>query len=604
MSEIKILPDVLVSKIAAGEVVERPSSVVKELIENSLDAEAEKIKVVIESGGKKLISVTDDGTGMSKDDALMSLERHATSKINCVDDLFSLRTLGFRGEALSSIASVSRFRLLTRYYENDSGVSIFVEGGKIRRVEDSGCPAGTTVEVKNLFFNTPPRLKFLKSNETEFINIVETIQREAIANPDVTFEVYHNDRSVFRFASKDNVISRVKEIVKNCELYEVNYIAGNMEVSGCMSSPLEGRSNTQKLYTYVNSRPVKDRFVTRMIMAAYEKMLPRGKFPQGALFINVPKNDVDVNVHPTKHEIKFREQGLVGSVIKSSLTEMLSTAPWILNTKDGHIRPSIREKPYESYKDRSYNKDHSENRPPFKHEEERTSESKNLKYFTGPHVQTHDPEVIQVDTQTEDKRFFENEGYFSSMKIVGQVGTLYIVCETQKGLVLIDQHAAHERVNYEIQRKNYMRSGKLQSQELLMPDILDLSPKEMELFQKHKTDLTQLGFEAEPFGSSTVRINSVPALLRSVNVKDVFTDILLELDELKESKSFNNMLDLVFATISCHGSIRANEVLDKDKIKALLISLDKAEFSSSCPHGRPVARIITHKELEKMFGRT
>lgn len=603
MSEIKILPDVLVSKIAAGEVVERPSSVVKELIENSLDAEAEKIKVIIESGGKKLISVIDDGVGMSKDDALMSLERHATSKINSVDDLFSLKTLGFRGEALSSIASVSRFKLLTRNRENDSGVSIFVKGGKINRVEDSGCPIGTTVEVRNLFFNTPPRLKFLKSNETEFINIVETIQREAIANPSVIFEVYHNNRPVFRFALKDNVISRVKEIVKNCELYEVNYIANNIEVSGCMSSPLEGRSNTQKLYTYVNSRPVKDRFVTRMIMSAYEKMLTKGKFPQGALFINVPKNDVDVNVHPTKHEIKFREQSLVGSIIKSSLTEMLSTTPWILDRRDKYTRSDIREKLYESYKESSCNKNYSENKSSLKYSGKQTSEHENLTYFAfnpGPYVQTDDPD----DTQVEDKKFFENEGYFSNMKIIGQVGMLYIVCETQKGLVLIDQHAAHERINYEIHRKNYLESGKLQSQELLMPDILDLSHKEMELFQKHKTDLTQLGFEAELFGNSTIRINSVPAILKSINVKDVFTDILLELDEFKESKSFNNMLDLIFATISCHGSIRANEVLDKEKIKALLISLDKAEFLSSCPHGRPVARIITHKELEKMFGRT
>lgn len=619
MSKIKILPDVLASKIAAGEVVERPSSVVKELIENSLDAGAKKIKVVIESGGRKLISVTDDGVGMSKDDALMSLERHATSKISSVDDLFSLSTLGFRGEALPSIASVSRFKLLTKNRESSSGVSIIVEGGSIKRVEDSGCPVGTTVEVRNLFFNALPRLKFLKTNETEFINIIEAIQRESISNPGVTFEVHHNGRLVFRFASKDKVLSRIQDIVKNCELYEIHHTVNTIEVSGYMSSPFEGRSNTQRLYTYVNQRPVKDRFITRMIMNGYGKMLPSGRFPQGALFINVPKSEVDVNVHPTKHEIKFRQQGFVGGVIKNSITEMLSTAPWILEGSNRYTgrrehfssdpvtstarhfvkKPEVSAKPSDFFTN-----DPPENVPPSIYSEkpgaqldEKPRNSATNEY---PPSQTDAPD----NAETEDKGFFENEGDFSGMKIIGQVGMLYIVCETHKGIVLIDQHAAHERINYELLRKTYLESGKIKSQELLMPDVLDLPPKEMELFHKHQNYLTQLGFESELFGSSTIRIKSTPAIPKSVNVKDVFTDILLELDELGESKSFNNMLDLVFATMSCHGSIRANEVLDKEKIKALLISLDKTEFASSCPHGRPVAKIITYKELEKMFGRT
>ncbi len=619
MSKIKILPDVLASKIAAGEVVERPSSVVKELIENSLDAGAKKIKVVIESGGRKLISVTDDGVGMSKDDALMSLERHATSKISSVDDLFSLSTLGFRGEALPSIASVSRFKLLTRNRESSSGVSIIVEGGSIKRVEDSGCPVGTTVEVRNLFFNALPRLKFLKTNETEFINIIEAVQRESISNPGVTFEVHHDGRSVFRFASKDNVLSRVQDIVKNCELYEIHHTVNTIEVSGYMSSPFEGRSNTQRLYTYVNQRPVKDRFITRMIMNGYGKMLPSGRFPQGAIFINVPKSEVDVNVHPTKHEIKFRQQGFVGGVIKNSITEMLSSAPWLLEggskytgrhvnfpadpgTSTAHRfvqKPDAGAKPSDFF-----TSDPPERKPPSIHGEkpgthldEKPRRSVINEY---PPLQADGPD----DAETEYKGFFENEGDFSSMKIIGQVGMLYIVCETQRGIVLIDQHAAHERINYELLRKNYLESGKIQSQELLMPDVLDLPPKEMELFHKHQTYLTQLGFEAELFGTSTIRIKSTPAITGSVDVKDVFTDMLLELDELGESRSLNNMLDLVFATMSCHGSIRANETLDKEKIRALLISLDKTDFASSCPHGRPVAKIITYKELEKMFGRT
>jgi len=591
MSDIRILPDILVSKIAAGEVVERPSSVVKELIENSLDAGANKIRVSLESGGKKYISVTDDGTGMSKDDALMSLERHATSKISSVDDIFSLSTLGFRGEALPSIASVSRFRLLTASLEDNTGISVTVDGGKIKKVEDAGCPKGTTIEVKSLFFNTPPRLKFLKTNETELIRIIEIIQREAIANPSVVFEVIHNNNQVLRFSSKNNVLDRINEIIKSCELYEINHISGSVEVNGYISSPYDGRSNTQKLYTYVNSRPVKDRFITRIIMDSYGKMLPKGKFPQGAVFINVPHGDVDVNVHPTKHEIKFRDQNLIGSIIKNSLIEMLSKGPWIKGYKE---RAADRTNYFEERRKTEY---HGFDNKSFKGLGEGDNYLLNTK---------GDDEVIsqnKVESSPVKEELIKEKGYFSSMKIIGQVGSLYIVCETQNGIVLIDQHAAHERINYEIYKKNYLESGTIQKQELLIPEMLDLSAKDIKLFEKYKDDLTALGFDAELFGNSSVRIKSVPAILKSLNVCDVFSDMLSELDEMGETRSLNNKLDLVCATMACHGSIRANQVLDMEEIHALLCSLDNAEFPHACPHGRPVAKMITYPELEKMFGR-
>ena len=330
MANIRILPDILVSKIAAGEVVERPASVVKELVENSLDAGALSIRIDLKAGGKRYIAVTDDGHGMSRDDALMSLERHATSKIKSIDDLFSLGTLGFRGEALPSIASVCRFKMLTRRKDDVSGTSIIIDGGTIRRVDDAGCPPGTTVEVKNLFFNTPPRLKFLKKNETELIRTIEIIQREAVSNPNVGFEVSNDDRIVFKFEPKSSIFERLKDIVNSKEIFDINFESDGIKVHGFLSSPLSNRTNTQKLYTYVNSRPVKDRFVTRVVMDSYGKMLPSGKFPQGALFIEINSGDVDVNVHPTKHEIRFRNQSHTGSIIKQAIGNMLSTAPWML----------------------------------------------------------------------------------------------------------------------------------------------------------------------------------------------------------------------------------------------------------------------------------
>ena len=327
MPKIRILSDILVSKIAAGEVIERPSSVVKELIENSLDASAKKIRIDLKSGGKRLISVVDNGVGMAKDDALMSIERHATSKIKKADDLFNLQTLGFRGEALPSISSVSKFKLITKTNEDISGTSIYIEGGKIKKVQDIGCPPGTTIEIKNLFFNTPPRLKFLKRNETELIRAVEIIQREAISNPSVGFEVYNDEKLLFKFSEQNSLIDRIKEVIPNAELHEVSSDSGLIRVRGFMSSPYSTRSNTQKLYTYVNNRPVKDRFITRIIMDSYGKLIEKGKFPQGALFIEVPSQDLDVNVHPTKHEIRFRDQYLVAQVIKNAFQDMFSKAP-------------------------------------------------------------------------------------------------------------------------------------------------------------------------------------------------------------------------------------------------------------------------------------
>lgn len=599
MAKIRILPDILVSKIAAGEVVERPASVVKELVENSLDAGANFIKVELRAGGKRYISVSDDGHGMSRDDALMSLERHATSKIKSIDDLFSLGTLGFRGEALPSIASVSRFRLLTRQKDDNSGTSIIIDGGKIRKVDDAGCPSGTTIEVKNLFFNTPPRLRFLKKNETELIRTIEIIQREAISNPNVGFEVLNDERIVFKFEPKPNIFERLKDIVNSKEIYEIDFTSEGIKVHGFLSSPLSNRTNTQKLYTYVNSRPVKDRFLTRIIMDSYGKMLPSGKFPQGALFVEINSVDVDVNVHPTKHEIRFRNQSHVGSIIKQAIGNMLSTAPWMLGY--GEKRDSSfyeQRQDYsnprgssESFNPKSYDKKEPYN--PVMNYEGNFEEPQ--KHFTSDTVPVFAEESHQL---------FENPGFFSSLKILGQAGALYLVCENENGLVLIDQHAAHERVNYEKFKKSFLESGKIQKQDLLIPEIVEVSPGEIKLFEKYQSELDELGYECVFFGDSSIRIVSIPAMLESQKPSEIIVDLLAELEEFNESRSLADKFDLIFATMACHGSIRANQTLNTEMIYALLQSLDAAEFPHSCPHGRPVARVVTYPELEKMFGRT
>ena len=415
MAKIRILPDILVSKIAAGEVVERPASVVKELVENSLDAGAKFIKIELRAGGKRYISVTDDGHGMSRDDALMSLERHATSKIKSIDDLFSLGTLGFRGEALPSIASVSRFKLLTRQRDDNSGTSIIIDGGKIRRVDDAGCPFGTAIEVKNLFFNTPPRLRFLKKNETELIRTIEIIQREAISNPNVGFEAINDDRVVFKFEPKQKIFERLKDIVNSKEIFDVDFKSEGIKVHGFLSSPLSNRTNTQKLYTYVNSRPVKDRFVTRIIMDSYGKMLPSGKFPQGALFIEIDSGDVDVNVHPTKHEIRFRNQSHVGSIIKQAIGNMLSTAPWMLGYGDTlHKRDSSF---YEQKQGYINPRGFSGNAPPKSYvNKEPFNPAVNFEENFEEAKRHFIPDTISVSDENP-QQLFDNSGYFSSLKM-------------------------------------------------------------------------------------------------------------------------------------------------------------------------------------------
>ncbi|MEE9193265.1 MAG: DNA mismatch repair endonuclease MutL [Thermodesulfobacteriota bacterium] len=602
MAKIRILPDILVSKIAAGEVVERPASVVKELVENSLDAGAKFIKIELRAGGKRYISVTDDGHGMSGDDALMSLERHATSKIKSIDDLFSLVTLGFRGEALPSIASVSRFKLLTRQRDDNSGTSIIIDGGKIRRVDDAGCPFGTAIEVKNLFFNTPPRLRFLKKNETELIRTIEIIQREAISNPDVGFETINDDRVVFKFEPKQKIFERLKDIVNSKEIFDVDFKSEGIKVHGFLSSPLSNRTNTQKLYTYVNSRPVKDRFITRIIMDSYGKMLPSGKFPQGALFIEIDSGDVDVNVHPTKHEIRFRNQSHVGSIIKQAIGNMLSTAPWMLGYGDTlHKRDSSF---YEQKQGYINPRGFSDNAPPKSYvNKEPFNPAVNFEENFEEAKRHFIPDTISVSDENP-QQLFENSGYFSSLKILGQVGALYLVCENENGLILIDQHAAHERVNYEKFKKVYLESGKVQKQDLLIPEIVEVSPREIKLFEKFMAELDELGYGCELFGDSAIRIISIPAILESQRPSEVIVDLLAELDEFNESRSLADKFDLIFATMACHGSIRANQNLSKEMIFALLQSLDAAEFPHSCPHGRPVARVVTFPELEKMFWRT
>lgn len=601
MGNIRILPDSVVSKIAAGEIVERPSSIVKELVENALDAGSTRINIELGAGGKRFIRVSDNGLGMSRDDALLSLERHATSKLKSIDDLHTISTLGFRGEALPSIAGVSRFSITTRTEGEIVGVRIVVMGGTIKSVQETGCPQGTSVEARDIFYNTPPRLRFMKTTDTELRNVLDVVQRESLSRPYVRFEVSHNGKDIICLPERGSIEDRLPDIFPETALYRVYMEVDGILIHGFMNGPDDSRSTTQRLYIYVNSRAVKDRILTRMAIDSYGTLLEKGKFPQGILSIDLPYQEVDVNVHPTKNEVRFRKSNFIGDSIKAAIFAMLRSAPWI---KGYHNR-------IENAVNRFYEKK--------RHFETRAVDS-DRKAFHRQGVDDQpehgDMPKLEPDNITFHKRAetrpikpltqsaLRVEGYFSSLKIVGQIGELYIVCESGEGMILIDQHAAHERLNYEKLKRAQSENGRQERQKLLLPITLELSPYEARIMKEHLEELENLGIEIEEFGKDSFVIRSIASMLETTDIKGLIKDILGEIASMDKEKTLTERLDNIIATIACHSSIRASERLNHQKIIALLGQLDRADFPHSCPHGRPVAREISFEELDRMFKRT
>ena len=609
MGKIRVLPDIVVSKIAAGEIVERPASVVKELVENSIDAGSKHIKIELESGGKKLITVSDDGEGMSRDEALLSLERHATSKIKDINDLFSVKSLGFRGEAIPSIASVSRFKLTTRTSEEVIGSVITGEGGKIKKVEETGCPPGTTVQVKNLFYNTPVRLKFMRKIETELSNVLDIVQREAMSRPEIGFEVLHGGKTLLRLSKRDNLPDRLADIFPNTDLQNIHAEAEGIKVSGFMSSPLDTRSTTQKLFTYINKRAVRDKFLTRIVIDAYGKMLEKRKFPQGALFIEIPQEEVDVNVHPTKNEVRFKNQWHIADLIKASILKMLREAPWIKSYRE-RVENSVSGYMEERGNRTNYEEGRHFNRTPRGFAEgvgENYVSRGNDALAASNEIASathfgHDCQIAQNDSPLEG--LFGSGGLYSSLRIIGQIKELYIVCASENAMVLIDQHAAHERINYEKLKSAYLDDKGSEVQELLVPEVVEFPPYESSLIQRYLGELESLGLRVEEFGNNSFLIRSVPALLKNVDSAGLLKDVISEIASTGKQESLSDKIDLVIATMACHSSIRANFELNLEEMKALLQELDRMEFPHCCPHGRPVAQELSYYEIEKMFKRS
>jgi len=611
--KIHILPEDLCNQIAAGEVVERPSSVVKELLENSLDAGATDILVELEGGGKRLIRVTDNGCGMNRQDAFLAFERHATSKIRTADDLFALYTLGFRGEALASIASVARLRLKTCDNEDGLGQQIYAEAGRIRSAEEIGMPQGTVVEVRNLFFNLPARKKFLRKEETELGHAADVVTKQALANPAISFRLKHNDRMLLDLRREKGLEERVAALLGRSLLKDLLSVSqeggGDLKLTGLISQPQLNRSAATHIYTFINGRYIRDRVVQHAVMEGYRHLLMKGRYPIAVLFLKIDPGQVDVNVHPTKHEVRFREQALVHDFISAGLQQTLKPATWLsapVVTIEAHGK-DVCAAPAQDHPMAAAAPKVKETGSCYIPAEEAAACPAPAAFDqrVRPRVDFAAPSfgpAPAADPPQARLAIADECGFFSRLQILGQYHQSYILCQDGADLVLIDQHAAHERVGFENLRHAYA-AGRIPSQTLLFPEILELDFNSSNALSQQMDELALLGFEVEPFGGKSFALKAVPQLLGHQSAVGLVSDVALELERMGKTGKLRDSIDEVLITMACHSVIRANQALSPVEIRALFADLDQIDFKANCPHGRPVLQRLTLGEVERMFRR-
>ncbi|MDT8316435.1 MAG: DNA mismatch repair endonuclease MutL [bacterium] len=612
MQKIKVLSENLANMIAAGEVVERPVSVVRELVENAIDAGSSKIEISVREGGKRAIRVADNGEGMSRDDALLCLERHATSKIGEPSDLFNITTMGFRGEALASIASISRMTISTKLREEIEGNSLLIEGGMLKDVRSAGIPSGTIIEVKDLFFNTPARKKFLKMTATEMGHISDYVTRTAIAFPSISFSLRTEKGPLFELPSGLGLKERVASLLGDSaasDLLEISEDSESLRLSGYISPPSLQRSNGSGLYLYVNGRFIRDKVMRHALMQGYGNFIMRGKTPFAILFLEIEPAQVDVNVHPAKSEVRFRESGLVHSFISASVEKTLRRREWL--TPLEVERDKLIGKRLDSVREAAADFVIKNEKLPLKggywsgRETPLDSQKvEGIKRDTDidivrPASKDAGKEMEKVDTA--DKA--GGAGRFSSLNVKGQIGEMYILCEGEEGMVIIDQHAAYERIAFETLKKAYEKK-EYSLQQLLIPETVDLGPKEAAAMEENLHNISRMGFDIENFGGRSFVIKAVPALFGSRSVKDIVADMAAELTSLPKSSSFDTALDDIIKRIACHSVVRGKRRMDHDEMRDLLKRMDAAGIVPHCPHGRPAYIDISISEIERRFERS
>ena len=596
VNTIHRLPDALANQIAAGEVVERPASVVKELVENAIDAQATRIRVDIEGGGVTLVRVTDDGIGMNEADARLCVERHATSKIRSLEDLDCISSLGFRGEALASIASVSRFRLRTRRRDTDEGVEVRLEGGQGLVVEPCGTAAGTTVEVCDLFFNVPARRKFLRSTATESARVTDVIEAAALAFPELTFQLARDKRIVREWLRASSREERVLAAFKDEPLAPCRGERGPCRVEAYLSRPERARAGSNYLTLLVNGRPVRDRAILRAVGQAYGSVLEPGRTPVGVVYLDVDPSRVDVNVHPQKAEVRFADGAAVADAVFRILADELARAFGLAATsRPLWPRPNPPPPPPSPVLDAiPWNLPAPEEPDPWqlvspKGVAEPVGTSLPLEQAPSP------PSYPTAASVTEARPSFRH------LRFIAQVRQTYLVCEGQDGLYILDQHAAAERVTFHRLRRAY-QGRDVATQRLLFPVSVEVTAHDAALVEEQQDRFLQFGIDVRTIGPTTVVVSAIPKILSRVAPEDLVRDLLAEVGRTG-GRAFSNAIDLVLATMACHGSIRAGDLISPDEATALLTALDEVDFAGHCPHGRPIVTRVSWDELERKVGR-
>jgi DNA mismatch repair protein MutL len=613
MSRIRLLSETVASQVAAGEVVERPASVVKELIENSIDAGARKIDTVIRRGGISLVRVIDDGCGMDRDDALLSLERHATSKIRSAADLQAVATLGFRGEALPSIASVSRFRLTTREPDAVAGTEIIVNGGKIDIVRDGGEAPGTQVEVRSLFYNLPARRKFLRSENTESRNIEHQIHLQAIGHPQIGFSLLRDDRMLFQLPAAATLGDRIRDLygMELLErLVEINDTScRNIRIGGFIGQAGLSRQTRAQPLIFVNGRAIENVLLTAAIREGYHTALMKGQYPVTFLFLGLDPAGVDVNVHPAKREVRFRDPTAVREAIVDSIQQTLERGriAWQEKFRGPLIAPgAVPEKTAPDLK----------LRPEVTAPQEAHRELPHLGPSVAAVVHTGRPSAPQAVGQAlrlpseqidsaSDARALQQQASKAAQQqfqIIGVLSKLYVLMENADGLVLVDQHAAHERILFEELRRRMEEQG-VPTQKLLLPQTFDVPPRDADWIERNISILQKMGIGIESFGPGTFKIDSLPGFL---NISDPAQFMRKVIDDLKSAGNSTSPMRLgeeMIATTVCRNAVKANDPLRYPEIEKLIRDLLDCDLPYCCPHGRPTMIQISLPELEKKFGR-
>ncbi len=654
MSKIRILPEQLANQIAAGEVVERPASVVKELLENSLDAKATRVEIEIEGGGTRLIRIIDNGEGMDEDDVLLSLERHGTSKISKDEDLAAISTLGFRGEAIPSIGSVSKMIITSRRSQHELGTRAEIHFGKLIKVHEAGCSTGTVFEIKNLFGNTPARKKFLRTVRTELNHIDEVIRNYALAKPNITFSLTVNGKRSLYLENTLSLEQRLATIMNYSGRYiqvgDEQVVTPERRVYGFLIPPEKLHTGPARLRLFVNGRAVKDRMIVHGVSEGLRGFLMKGKNPAGLIHLIVPAEEVDVNVHPAKHEVRFRNSRDIHFLISKAVAtamqgEQLKLQTSIFGTPQQHStttvpleRDQATENPFAPFEETEIPIPKDDTLPKqsdqISHlQTEQSSEFEPVPVTpvsTNTATNEHKPgQITPFEIETSSLTTFEPEPTvprFSSplaprpnspqpasllptapsghgLQIIGQFLDLYIFCRNSEGLLVIDQHAAHERLLFEEFRQQYL-GGVVARQNLLFPVTVELTLFQTQLIEKHSDELDQMGFSLREFGGNSFLISAVPALAGKMNPSELLTDVLEQFGSESNRRDTGDKIDTILSTMACKSAVKAGTALSSREIDALLGRMAKANLFSHCPHGRPVVKQFSQNEIKKWFHRT